>query len=183
MSKDIEIYAEDKHTDDMVKAEVLAMLGADDFRLTLGAIETLWLIDSPYTSLEPCEVKPEDVIKAYKAINHGKLEPMEFHAALVSALETAWRAYEIVAPDPTARTGRRSEIRLFAPEWLADTMSQACAAMPSLTYNQVLWEMPLTLVLHLAVSTARRNGAITERPKGVEDALRQFREMRRKKDA
>ena len=181
MSKYLEIEVQGLHTNEMLKAEVRSMLGAGELNLTLGMLESLWVIGSPYVSLEATTVEPEDVERAYELIPHGEMSAIEFHEALTKALDTAWRAFEIIVPDPLEKqTGRTSEIEIFSPEWFADTISQACHAMPSLTYRQILWEIPLALTLHLAVSTARRNGMITERPKGIEDALKEFRLQRNK---
>lgn len=161
-------------------AEIRSMLMCGGLRLTLGQLEQLFLIRSPYVGEGVSALTADDVSAARSILGEkdSELSDVEFSERLVSELDTAFRAYEIIVPDAEAHGGRVSDIRVFSPEWLADTISQACAAMPSLTYGQVLWEMPLTLVLHLAVSTARRNGVITERRLGVEDALKQLRERR-----
>lgn len=174
-----EIVVNSLHTDEMVKAEMRSMLGAARIRLTLGALESLWLLDSPY--IIGGEVTPEALAMAMEIVKHDDIEPLEFHKLLVEELEAAFRAYEIIQPDDKPDTGKHSSIEKFGPEWLADTISQASRAMPSLTYHQVLYEVPLAMVLHLVVANARYNGAITERPNDITDALRQLREHNRKK--
>lgn len=180
---DLEITVNSLHTDAMVRDELRAMLDiGQPFRLTLGIIEELWLVDSPY--LKGGRVDSVALYMARAIISPPQdMGDEEFHAALIDAINTAWRAYEIIVPDPERAKGRVSSFDLFSPEWMADTMAQACQAVPSLTCHQVLWEMPFTLILHLGMSTARRNGVITERPGDVKDALAQFREMRRRHNA
>lgn len=167
------------HTDDMIRAEVMSMIGDGKILVTLGMVERLWCIGSPY--IKGGQVEPEDVANAMAIVSPPKaMDVIEFHEALIDTLETAWRAFEIIVPEPLEKqTGRTSEIALFTPEWLSDVISSACHAMPSLTYHEILWKVPLTLVLHLNVSMARRNGVITERPNDIKDALSQFRSMRR----
>lgn len=173
------ITVEKTHTDSMVKAEVLAMLNEGAINLTLGMVARLWLIDSPY--IKGGKVESEDVIKAAEIIPHGELDLLAFHNALIDALNTAWRAYEIIVPDDENKPTKVSEFDTFSPEWIADVIAGACHAMPSLTYNQILWEVPLTMILHLGVSTARSNGTLTRRPDDTVEALRQLRAINAKR--
>lgn len=166
------------HTDEMVKAEVSAMLG-EGMLLTLGMVERLWLHGSPY--VKGGKVTTDDLACALAIVPHGDMGIEDFHNALVDALTTAWRAYEIIVPDKKEENGKASEIEMFSPEWLAETVSQACHSMPSLTVQQVLWEAPLALVLHLVVSQARRNGAITRRPDDIMEALRRLKELNKER--
>ena len=167
------------HSEGMVKAELRDMLGAGSLNVTLGMVESLWLLDSPY--IVGGKVEEEDLFKAMELVPHGGMEPLAFHEALIGSLETAFRAYEIIVPDKDAKNDDKgSEIDTFSPEWLADTVSSACNAMPSLTYRQILWEVPVAMVFHLAISTARRNGCTTRRPDDMKEALRLLREHNRK---
>lgn len=169
------------HSEEMIGDELKDMLGVGRLTLTLGMVESLWLVESPY--IKGGKVEEQDLAKALELIPHGEMEPLEFHEALVQALETAFRAYEIIVPDDKddKNQGKVSEIDTFYPEWLADTISSACSAMPSLTYHQIMWEVPVVLVFHLAVSTARRNGCITRRPDDLKEAVRLLRERNAKR--
>jgi len=176
-----EIVVNKLHTDEMVKAEVMDMLGAGKILLTLGMVEGLWLVDSPY--VKGGVVKPEDVDRAMEVccVDKGK-DPLEFHKSLVEAIDTACRPYEIIVPDPMQKDdGKQSEVPMFSPEWVADTISMACQAMPSLTLNQILWETPFVFVTHLAVSTARKHGSQTRRPDDIKSAIAQLKEMNKNK--
>lgn len=169
------------HTDEMVRDELKAMLGVGQVHLTLGALASLVVLHSPY--IYGGKVTEEALADAYGVVPHGNLGMLEFHEALQEALDTAFRAFELIVPDATTdnKPSKTSEIEIYSPEWFSDVISQACHAMPSLTYRQLMDETPLTLVFHLAVSTARRNGAITSRPNDVKEAIKQFNEMRNKK--
>lgn len=176
-----EIVVNKLHTTEMIKAEVMDMLGAGKLLLTLGMVEGLWLVDSPY--VKGGVVKPEDVDRAMEVCCVDKEKnALEFHVELTEAIETACRPYEIIVPDPTQKDdGKQSEVPMFSPEWVADTISMACQAMPSLTLNQILWETPFVFVTHLAVSTARKHGSQTRRPDDVKEAIRQLKEMNKNK--
>lgn len=173
------ITVADTHTDAMLADELRAMLGRGRVRLTLGALADLALARSPY--LLGGEVSAEDAEAAYGCVPHADgMEPLEFHEAVQREMDTAFRVFEAIQPDAetSASPAKTSEIGLFSPEWFADLIAQACQSMPSLTYAQAWDEVPLAMMVHLAVATARRNGAVTARPHGVAEALRQFRAMR-----
>lgn len=180
MDENEKITVKKLHTEAMVKQEMKEMLGAVEFKLTLGMVEGLWLIDSPY--ILGGDVTKDALERAMTVCNAKEdTDPLVFHKTLLTAIETAIRPYELIVPDPPKEEdGKKSEITIFSPEWLADTVSVACQAMPSLTVREILWEIPMTLVTHLAVSTARRNGAITRRPDDVKEALRIFKERQKK---
>lgn len=183
MEESNQIIVEKLHTDEMVKDEVRTMLGATDFKLTLGMVEGLWLIDSPY--IKGGAVTPNDVECAMKiCCVDANVEAVQFHKALQESLDTAFRVFDIFVPDDDPlqkKQGKTSEIGNFSPEWLSDIIAQACQSMPSLTYNQILYEIPLVSVYHLAMSTARRNGAITARPNDMKSAIEQFKELQKRK--
>ncbi len=169
------------HTAEMLDDELKAMLGASDIKLTLGGLMSLVIINSPY--VYGGKVDENSLAQAYALIEHGDMDAIKFHEALQKALDTAFRVFEILVPDdePTTKKGKTSEITNFAPEWFSDIMSQASQSMPSLTYRQLLYETPLVAVFHLAMSTARRNGAITARPNDMKSAIEQFKELQKKK--
>lgn len=164
------------HTDEMVLDELKAMLGVGQIHLTLGSLASLVALKSPY--IYGGQLTEEAIDNAYSVVSHGDMGLLEFHAALQEALDTAFRAFELIVPDTDKKPSKSSEIELYSPEWFSDIISQACAAMPSLTYKQIMSDTPLALVFHLAVSTARKNGAITQRPNDVTEALRQFNNLR-----
>lgn len=171
-----------RHSEKDIEAESRAMLGRGVLPLTLGRLMLLHLEHSPY--VRGGEVTDYDVgIAASIVPRPRRMKDDAFHDALCGEIATAWRAMEIVSPQQDAHGGgRQSKVDLFSPEWLSDTIGMACAAMPSLTMRQVLWEAPLALVLHLAISTARRNGTITERPADIMAALQQLKAMGEKEN-
>ena len=164
------------HSEADIQNETKAMLGDGEITLTLGLLMRLHLVKSPY--ITGGQITDSDLDIARAIVPSRRLGPLEFHEALLKELATAWRAYEIISPTQELRPqGRQSQVDLFSPEWLADTINMACAAMPSLTYRQILWEVPLAMVLHLAISTDRRNGVITERPADIMAALKKMKEL------
>jgi len=169
---------ESTHTEAMIANELQRMLGVGKVRLTLGALASLALLKSPY--LYGGEVSNDALESAYSVVKHDKdMSPLEFHKALQDDLDTGLRAFALIVPEAEQQQkGKTSEIETFSPEWFADVASQACLSMPSLTCHQVFWEAPLALISHLAVSTMRRNGAITERPRDINAALKAFRELK-----
>ena len=173
------ITVEKTHTDDMVREELLAMLGVGSVNLTLGSLAWLVALHSPY--IFGGKVTEEAIVGAYGVVSHGDLDMLNFHEALQEALDTAFRAFELIVPDATdSKPSKSSEIEVYSPEWFADVISQACQAMPSLTYKQIMDETPLTMVFHLAISTARKNGAITARPNDMKEAIKQFNALKKK---
>ena len=157
------------HTEAMQKAELEAMLGDGRITLTLGLLERLYLAKSPYVL--GGAVEDGDLQVAMGIIPHKRMDAVRFHLQLIDALATAFRAFEIIVPEPEKEDGRKSIVETFSPEWLADIINLACSAMPSLTYRQVLWEMPLAMTLHLSVAKGRENGMVTERPADIKSAL------------
>lgn len=180
MSADKTFTIGSRHSEKDIKDELRAMLSyGKGLNLTLGNLMLLYLENSPYVL--GGSVTGEDLALAGVLVERPRrMKDDAFHDALCGEIATAWRAYEIITPSQAGNGGRQSKVEMFSPEWLADTIGMACAAMPSLTLHQVLWEAPLALVLHLAISTARRNGTITERPADILEALRQLKEMREK---
>lgn len=179
MTGNEQIEVNNLHTDEMVQNELKSMLGVGKVHLTLGALASLAILKSPY--LYGGTATEQNLIDAYELVKHDEIDIAEFHTVLQDEIDTAFRAFEILVPDPKADSVKTSEIETFSPEWFADVISQACQSMPSLTYSQILYQIPLTMILHLAVSTARRNGALTERPHDVKEALKQLKQMREKK--
>lgn len=174
----MEIQVGSLHTEDMIKAELKQMLLGGESGLTLGMLMLLAMENSPY--VYGGVLTEGDLAYAY-ALSDRHLSKEKFHEALVADLEAAWRAFEIIAPDPELRQkGKSSKVEMFSPEWLADTVGSICQSMPSLTYREVLWELPLAMATHLAMATSRRNGTLTERPADIRGALEQMRKMREK---
>lgn len=166
------------HDTEQVKAELKDALGAGKINVTIGMLESLWLLDSPY--LQGGKVEPKDLEVAMEIIPHGDLNPVAFHNALEDTIKTAWKIWEIVVPDNNSG-GKESEYEIFSPEWMTDVISQACRAVPSLTLKEALWEVPIAMLFHLGTSTSRRNGAITRRPDNVKEALSMLKKHNAKK--
>lgn len=164
------------HTDEMMADELRAMLGMGRVRLTLGAFAELALAGSPY--VHGGSVTEAALATAMTLVDHDEMPPLEFHEILQREVDAAFRPYETVQPDPETESCRTSEIRDYSPEWFSDIVANACQSMPSITYDQVWREVPMAMLTHLAVSTARRNGAITARTPDVRDAIRQFKQKR-----
>lgn len=179
MTGNEKITVEKTHTDQMVQDELKAMLGVGKVRLTLGAIASLKVLNSPY--ILGGKVTEVELENAYNIVQHDDIDPMTFHEALQAEIDTAFRAFDIIVPEPEKGSSKTSEIEIFSPEWFADIVSQACQSMPSITYQQIWGEIPLTMVFHLAVSTARRNGTVTRRPDSIKEAIKQFKAMRERK--
>ena len=178
MTGEEKIEVELTHTDEMMADELRAMLGVSRVRLTLGAFASLSLLRSPY--VHGGEVTEEALATAMDLVRHEDMSPLEFHAELQREMDAAFRAFETIQPDNEPSGGKTSDILPFSPEWFADIIASACQSMPSITYKQAWRDVPMTMLTHLAVSTARRGGAITARPTDIKDALARFREMRRK---
>lgn len=176
--KETKFIVEKLHSTEQVKAELRDALGAGKINVTLGMLESLWLLDSPY--LRGGKVEPKDLEMAMELIPHGDLNPVAFHNALSDTIETAWRAWEIVVPD-NGGGKEESEYEIFSPEWMTDVVSQACHAVPSLTLKEALWEVPIAMLFHLGTSASRRNGAITRRPDNIKEALSKLKEHNAKK--
>lgn len=173
----IKIDAPSKHTAEMVNAELDAMLGAGRIRLCLGHLMQLARMHSPY--VYGGKVTEMDLAKAMSLWPHDagrEPDPLQFHADLVAEMDAAFRPLELFDDTRKDDTGKHSDVRAFSPEWMSDVMRAACQAMPSLGYREILWEVPLTLVMHMGVAEARANGAITSRPKDYKAAIRMMRE-------
>lgn len=175
-SGDLKIKAASLHTDGMLADEIRSCLGASDLKLTVGALMSLALLRSPY--VRGGGVSDGDLRRAMELVPHGgKMPPREFHDALLRELATAWRAWELIEPDGRTDSGKRSEIGLFSPEWLADLLVSVCGAAGA-TWREALWEMPAALVFHLQLARARQHGAITSRPKGIKEALAKLKQLK-----
>jgi len=168
---------ENEHTEEMIEDEVKSCLGASKLKLTLGGVMSLALLHSPYVF--GGEATDNDV-KVAMSVIPSDLQPLEFHAELQKEIKSAWRIWEIVVPEPLKSGGRKSEINLFSPEWMTDIITGACRGL-NVSYKEVLWEIPLAMLFHLSLSSSRQYGLITERPKGIKEALRLFKEWKRNK--
>lgn len=173
------IIVEKTHTDEMLKGEIKSMLKQSDVLLTLGSIMRLFLLDSPY--LKGGSIDESDLVKAYDVVKHKDEMPYkEFHFALLQEIESAWRVYEIVVPDEEKKAKIVSEIALFSPEWAADLIAGASRALPSMTYDDILFNVPFITLVHLSISSGRYNGVITRRPDDTKEALRQLKLLNEK---
>lgn len=159
-----------------IDAERRECLGLGAVRLTLGAILLLADAKSPY--VYGGTVSADDMDKAKGILDARSMGDIEFHDALKQALDTAFRIYDIAEDDPDSKMQRRSAISFASPEWMTDIIAMASAACPSLTLDDLLWEVPLALVIHLQLATTRRNGAITSRDDGVREALAEMKKRR-----
>lgn len=179
MDNDRQIEAPSRHTDDMIRHELDSMLGFGVLKVCLGHLMQLAQCRSPY--VYGGKLSEEDVLIAMGVLKAVEMPPLEFHEALVGELDAAFRAYELYDDDDRDKdAGRRSEIEAFSPEWLADTIRCACDAVPSITLHDALWEVPLAMMMHLGVSTGRKNGAITRRPVDMKAVLEDFKRKRSK---
>lgn len=162
----------------MIQAEVDACLGHSRLNLTLGRVMELAKAKSPF--LFGGDVTGEALVAAVQIFPEYKGD--DLYADLKNAIQTAWRGWEIVMPsDNIEKPTEKSDVALFSPEWMATVVTCACHAMPSLTYLQVLWEVPLAFLVHLAAAEYRYNGGITRRDHGEREAIRIFLEMKRKR--
>lgn len=181
LMEEIKIHVPSKHSETMIRAEVDSMLGFADLRLCLGHVMLLAEARSPYVF--GGEITPLDIELA-KTILKSKLADHDFNSALMREMDTAFRPYEILDndekdPDPKAK---KSDVRPFSPEWMADVIRAACQAVPSLDLEAALWQIPLVMMMHLWLAEARANGAVTRRPPDVKAALAEWRKLM-KKDA
>lgn len=177
------ITSRDEAGEERLRCETVSMLGASRVRLTLGALVELYLIGSPYVF--GGEVADNDICAAMDSCYPNEDEPMprmpreEFHRELEGEIARAMEAYNIL--DESENPPRRiSDIPICSPEWACDIIGMAAQSLPSLAWDDALWRMPLIALVHLGLATARRNGGTTHRDLGVEDALAQLKEWRRK---
>lgn len=169
-----------RHTDEMISREMEGMLGLSKVRLCLGHLMMLAHRRSPY--VYGGQVGPEELAYAMELLGSGGMDPVGFHAELLSELDAAFRPLELFEEDrKDDKDAKRSVIDAFSPEWLADVVRCACEAMPSITMEQALWTVPVVMMMHLGVSTARKNGAVTQRPVDMKEAMRIMRERRKQK--
>ncbi len=177
-NRNFEIEVPSKHTGEMVNAELDAMIGAGRIRLCLGHLMQLARMHSPY--VYGGKVTEMDLAMAMSLWPHdtGKeRDPLKFHEDLVAEMDAAFRPLDLFDESKKKEDGgKHSDVRAFSPEWMCDVMRAACQAMPSLGYREMLWEVPLTLVMHLGVAEARANGAITCRPRDYKAAIKMMRE-------
>ena len=174
----IKIDAPSKHTGEMVAAELDAMMGAGRMKVCLGHLMKLARMRSPYVYGGKVTERDLAIAMSLWPRDAGRVsDPVRFHEDLVWELDAAFRPLELFDKAKNKDSGGdKSDVRIFSPEWMADVMRSACRAMPSLGCREILWEVPLCLVMHLGVSEARAQGAITERPKDYKAAIKMMRE-------
>ena len=163
-----------KHTPEMVRHEMDSMLGCAPLRLCVGHVVLLAEAKSPY--IYGGRITELDLGLARKIVKAPRMDDAKFHAALQGELDAAFRPVELFdAGDQPKKDGDElHRIPPFSPEWLADLVRAACQAVPSLTLDDVLWRVPMAMVMHLYVAEARANGAKTMRPPDYAEAMRRF---------
>ena len=177
------ITSHDEAGEERLRRETVSMLGASRVRLTLGALVELYLIGSPYVF--GGEVADNDIAAAMDSCYPDDGEPMpkmpreEFHRELEGEIARAMDAYNILDESETPPR-RTSDIPICSPEGACDIVGMATQSLPSLTWEDALWHMPLIALVHLGLATARRNGGTTRRDLGAADAIEQLKEWRRK---
>ena len=169
-----------------IPAEVRECLGLGECRLTLGGYMRLVAARSPY--IYGGQVADADLEFAARCLS---VDPSceDPHAEIVRALDLALGAFGmVVAPQRPERTVAAPDAA-FGPEWLADLVSEAMHAAPGLTWREAMDEIPLLMVVHLALADYRRNGGRTERvnedaeAKAVAELRRRAEERRRAAEA
>ena len=180
MESEITIKVPSKHTEAMIRAEIDSMLGFSPFRLCLGHVMLLAESKSPY--IFGGEVSSEDIAAAQSVLGTD-LPADAFHNAMIAELDAAFRALELFDDADEKDDGhKKSDVRPWTPEWLADSLRSACQAVPSIGLQEAIWSIPLTMMMHLGVAEARAQGSVTRRPADIKAALAAFKEMRKRKN-
>ena len=139
-------------------------------KLTLGRLLQLKLKQSPF--LDGGRLTPEALAEAISIMGGG--EAVDVCSHLTEQIAAAWRVMEIYPPD-----GEKSKSRYdaYSPEWMCDLIALAAEALPSLTYHQALWEIPLVALLHLGAAAHRKNGGATRRPDNDNEVFRMLQSI------
>ena len=146
----------------MINAETLAMLRLAPAP-TLRQLMMLAVGGSPYlTGWEPDE---KDAELAGQVLEMPGATSAEIEAMVATAL----RPLECIVPSGKSREGG-SELPDWSPEWLAEVVSMAAQALPSLGWEQTL-DLPAVLVMHLILAAVRRRGGTTRRPVDEDGAI------------
>lgn len=143
------------HTPEMQDAELREMLcSSAESSVTAGALMLLWLGRNPYV----CggTPTPEDDGRLLAATRRRSVPDA------LEAIDTAIRPLAIIKASDGAH--RVPCYTGYCPEWLADLVAAACRAVPSITYHDAVWSMPLCTLGHLAAAAHRASGGRTERP-------------------
>lgn len=177
MSETAFITVTDEAGEARIRREAESCLGFSRVRLTLGAVMELSLLQSPYILGD--EVEDKDIAAAMSALNREAMPPAQFHAELEDEIKRAFGAYKLL-DDTGLPKGRESDTPVCSPEWMCDIIGMAAQSLSGLTLKAALWEIPLATLIHLGLATARRNGAITRRDLGADEAIAKLLEMRRK---
>ena len=177
MSETTYITVTDEQGEARIRREVESCLGFSRVRLTLGAVMELSLLQSPY--ILGGKATDADTAKAMSVLGCKGDEPALFHAELEDEIGRAFGAYKLL-DDTGLPKGRESETPVCSPEWMCDIIGMAAQSLSGLTLKAALWEIPLATLIHLGLATARRNGAITRRDLGADEAIAKLLEMRRK---
>lgn len=94
---------------------------------------------------------------------HVLVMPSASPAEIDAVVCTALRPLDCIVPSGKPREGECSELPDWSPEWLAEVVSMAAGALPSLTWDQAL-DMPAVTIAHLILASIRRKGGTTRRP-------------------
>lgn len=145
------------HTPSMVHAEALAVLRLAPAP-TLRQMMLLAMGGSPY--LIGGDPDEEHTALARQVLDMPDASP----ARIAEMVATALRPLECIVPSGgSGREGGGSELPDWSPEWLAEVISIAAHALPSLGWNEAL-DMPAALMAHLVLAGHRRRGGVTRRP-------------------
>lgn len=147
------IHTKSLHTPEQIRRELASMLS--DAGLTLGQ----------FCVLVHCGAL-EDATEASRIL--GREITLD---ELKQELEAIHRVNEIVQTDESLPVARTSDIEPLSPEWLADVVCGAARALPSITWDDALWKMPMVRLLHIRLSGYRSAGGITARPDDKSEAL------------
>lgn len=168
------IHVDEIHTPDQVADELRHLLGAAPVTLTCGGVIRLRLAESPF--VHGGSYGEDDVQAAMAGIGAKSSGDWQRDAlAIQAAIAAANRAFEIVPPDPRYNPNPPPPL---GPEWLADLAAAAGAALPGLTWDYFLWQLPFVAAAHLLAAAVRKNGGHTRRPDNVLAALKALQALR-----
>lgn len=172
--QDDKIKVEGLHSEAQIMAEVQSCIKDAPLFICLGHVMRLASVKSPY--IYGGTIEPYDTEVAAYIMMYDCKDLQQFHEDFSKELETAFRPYGIVE-GKAEETAEHSEIEVFSPEWMADLIGLASQSL-SMTYDDALWKIPMTMMAHLALATARRHGLITKRPMDVKAALKALKEKK-----
>jgi hypothetical protein len=168
------IHSVDLHTPEMIDAETRSMLCSSGIVLTTGHVMALALAHSPYIMGGiPSE---DDIRQAMAIIGVTDMTLPEAHNAICSEIQTAFRVFEIIIAHPGTALKET-----LGPEWYADIFAACARAMPALTWEAFLHQIPMVVVAHLAAAAHRAAGGKTKRPEDFDKAFALLDELKKKR--